>query len=754
MSDVGRFANIIVDISHEKVDRPFQYIIPEALKQKLEVGMAVNIPFGKGNKLIKGYVMEITDIPSYEVSKLKEIDSLVESGVSAQGDFLKLAWWIKENYGSTMIAALKTVLPVKQKLKQIVKKTLYCMVDESTALEKSEEFERKHQCAKARLMRELSLNPQLPQLLVTGKLNITTQTIHSLEKAGLVRVEEESVYRNTLPNPKNSRWQYKEKKQLSQKQQAIVDDILEEYEKDIRRTYLLHGVTGSGKTEVYMELISKVVGMGKQAIVLIPEIALTYQTLLRFYQRFGDRVSVLNSKLSPGERSDQYERAAKGEIDIMIGPRSALFTPFERLGLIIIDEEHEASYKSETMPKYHAREVAEEICHLKGSSLLLGSATPSLEAYYRAKHGDMKLFTLTERLAGGQLPTVYTVDLREELKQGNRSIFSVKLRQLLEDRLEKGQQSMLFLNRRGYAGFVSCRSCGHVMKCPHCDVSLSEHSYGRQNGKLVCHYCGYETPHVTKCPACGSKYILGFHAGTQQIEEVLHKEFPKARVLRMDADTTKSKDSYEQILSSFANQEADILVGTQMIVKGHDFPNVTLVGILAADMSLHTGDYRAGERTFQLLTQAAGRAGRSGLPGEVVIQTYSPEHYAVVHAANQDYEGFYEEEISYRDLMNYPPVANMMAILILSEDELTGAAHAQELVDEIKKRYQGERPLVIGPSSASVGKINDIYRYIFYIKHSNYDTLVRIKNCMEMLIKEKEWNADTVQFDFNPMSAY
>lgn len=754
MSDVGRFANIIVDISHEKVDRPFQYIIPEALKQKLEVGMAVNIPFGKGNKLIKGYVMEITDIPSYEVSKLKEIDSLVESGVSAQGDFLKLAWWIKENYGSTMIAALKTVLPVKQKLKQIVKKTLYCMVDESTALEKSEEFERKHQCAKARLMRELSLNPQLPQLLVTGKLNITTQTIHSLEKAGLVRVEEESVYRNTLPNPKNSRWQYKEKKQLSQKQQAIVDDILEEYEKDIRRTYLLHGVTGSGKTEVYMELISKVVGMGKQAIVLIPEIALTYQTLLRFYQRFGDRVSVLNSKLSPGERSDQYERAAKGEIDIMIGPRSALFTPFERLGLIIIDEEHEASYKSETMPKYHAREVAEEICHLKGSSLLLGSATPSLEAYYRAKHGDMKLFTLTERLAGGQLPTVYTVDLREELKQGNRSIFSVKLRQLLEDRLEKGQQSMLFLNRRGYAGFVSCRSCGHVMKCPHCDVSLSEHSYGRQNGKLVCHYCGYETPHVTKCPACGSKYILGFRAGTQQIEEVLHKEFPKARVLRMDADTTKSKDSYEQILSSFANQEADILVGTQMIVKGHDFPNVTLVGILAADMSLHTGDYRAGERTFQLLTQAAGRAGRSGLPGEVVIQTYSPEHYAVVHAANQDYEGFYEEEISYRDLMNYPPVANMMAILILSEDELTGAAHAQELVDEIKKRYQGERPLVIGPSSASVGKINDIYRYIFYIKHSNYDTLVRIKNCMEMLIKEKEWNADTVQFDFNPMSAY
>lgn len=746
----GIYANIIVDISHEKVDRPFQYRVPEELMGQLESGMSVMIPFGKGNKLIKGYVMELTDTPEYEISKIKYVDSVVKDGVSAQAESIKLAWWIKEHYGSTMIAALKTVLPVKQKMKQVVKKMVCSLVDSDTAFVKSEEFEKKHQTAKARLMRELSVQPMLPQLLVTGKLNVTTQTIRSLEQAGLVKVTEENIYRNALPDTTTNRWTAGEKKQLSDEQQAVVDSIMKEFRQEIRDTYLLHGVTGSGKTEVYMELIEQVIAQGKQAIVLIPEIALTYQTLLRFYQRFGDRVSVMNSKLSPGERSDQFERASKGEIDIMIGPRSALFTPFERLGLIVIDEEHEASYKSETMPKYHAREVAQEICRMHEASLLLGSATPSLETYFQAKEGKIKLFRLNNRLAGGELPNVHIVDLREELKQGNRSIFSRKLKELLQDRLQKGQQSMLFLNRRGFAGFVSCRACGHVMKCPHCDVSLSEH----KNGKLVCHYCGYETPQVTKCPQCGSKYILGFRAGTQQIEEMLLKEFPQARVLRMDADTTRNKDSYEKILSQFANEEADILVGTQMIVKGHDFPKVTLVGVIAADMSLHAGDYRAAERTFQLLTQAAGRAGRSTLQGEVVIQTYQPEHYAVVHASNQDYEGFYEEEISYRDLMMYPPVANMMAILVLSNDELVGMSHANELADTMKRQFANERLYVIGPATASVGKINDIYRSIIYVKHRDYNVLVRVKDEMEALIAAKDWNADTVQFDFNPMSSY
>lgn len=716
--------------------------------------MAVMIPFGLGNKRIKGYVMEITDRAEYDEHKLKAVDSIVKDGVSAQSDSMKLAWWIRENYGSTMIAALKTVLPVKKKLKQVVRKTIVCKVDTETAAARAEEFAQKHQNAKARLMQELARQPALPQPLVTGKLNVTGQTIQALEKAELIEVQAEGTYRNVLPENiavLNS-WQ---KKQLSESQQAIVDSILHDFRADVRRTYLIHGVTGSGKTEVYMELIEQMMVEGRQAIMLIPEIALTYQTLMRFYRRFGDRVSVMNSRLSAGERSDQYERAARGDIDIMIGPRSALFTPFERLGLVIIDEEHENSYKSESMPKYHAREVAGELCRMKNASLVLGSATPSVESYYRAKKGELKLFTLKERLAGGQLPRVYVEDLRSELKSGNRSIFSRRLYGLINDRLKRGEQTILFINRRGYAGFVSCRACGHVMKCPHCDVSLSEHTDRYRNeSRLVCHYCGYNTPGVTNCPVCGSKYILGFRAGTQQIEELLHREFPAARVLRMDADTTKSKDSYEQILSQFAHEEADILVGTQMIVKGHDFAKVTLVGILAADMSLHAGDYRAGERTFQLLTQAAGRAGRSTLPGEVVIQTYQPEHYAVVHAANQDYEHFFAEEIAYRDLMMYPPVAHMMAVLVLADNEKAGAMQAQALAEQVRRQFDDKRLVMIGPTEACIGKINDIYRYIFYIKHREYQVLTAVKDVLEQTIHAMQWNTDSVQFDFDPMNQY
>ena len=748
----GRFANIIVDISHEKVDRPFQYRIPDALMGELEVGMAVIIPFGLGNKRIKGYVMEITDRIDYDEKKLKAVDSIVKDGISAQSDSIRLAWWIRENYGSTMIAALKTVLPVKRKIKQVVKRTIVCKVDAGTAAIKAQEFESKHQSARARLMRELAAQPVLPQALVIGKLNVTTQTIQALEKAGLLEVQAHNTYRSALPEKLSVSGV---KKQLSENQGRIVDSIAADFRAGVRQTYLIHGVTGSGKTEVYMDLIERIIAEGRQAIMLIPEIALTYQMLVRFYQRFGERVSVMNSRLSAGERSDQYERAAKGDIDIMIGPRSALFAPFERLGLVIMDEEHEGSYKSESMPKYHAREVAGELCRMKDASLVLGSATPSIESYYRAKKGEIKLFALHERIAGGQLPKVYVEDLRSELKNGNRSIFSRRLYGLIEDRLKKKEQTMLFINRRGYAGFVSCRACGHVMKCPHCDVSLSEHTDRYQKiSRLVCHYCGYEMPRVTNCPKCDSKYILGFRAGTQQIEELLQKEFPTARVLRMDADTTKSKDSYEHILSQFADGEADILVGTQMIVKGHDFAKVTLVGILAADMSLHAGDYRAGERTFQLLTQAAGRAGRSALPGEVVIQTYQPEHYAVVRAASQDYEGFYKEEISYRDLMGYPPVAHMMAVLVLSDEEQTGQEHAKMLAGQAKRQFEDQRPVMIGPTEAMIGKINDIYRCVFYVKHREYQVLTQIKDALEQMIHARQWNADSVQFDFDPMNNY
>ena len=440
----GRFANIIVDISHEKVDRPFQYRIPEALLGLPEPGMKVRIPFGSGNKLRTGYIIEITDEPEFDVSRLKEIDSVIEEGVQVESRLIRLAFWMKEHYGSTMINALKTVLPVRQKLKQQEKKEICLRVGKEEARAEMLQCERKHQAAKARVLRELIAEERLPQTLVARKLNISPATFRSLQEAGLIAINSVPYYRN----PVKLDAQREAGHRLSERQQFVVDSVLKDYDDGIRQTYLLRGITGSGKTEVYMELIAQMIQRGRQAVMLIPEIALTYQTVLRFYKRFGDRVSVMNSTLSPGEKYDQCERARKGEIDVIIGPRSALFTPFPDIGIIIIDEEHENSYKSETMPKYHARETAEELAALHGASVFLGSATPSLESFYRAKQGKYRLFTLNERLTGGVLPTVYVEDLRQELKNGNRSIFSKRLQELLEDRLGRGEQSMLFLNRR------------------------------------------------------------------------------------------------------------------------------------------------------------------------------------------------------------------------------------------------------------------------------------------------------------------
>ena len=738
----GRFANIIVDISHEKVDRPFQYRIPYSLHGQLEVGMEVIIPFGRGNHSRKGYIIEITEEAAFDEKRIKEILGVQNDRISVETDLIRLAFWMKEQYGSTMISALKTVLPVKQKYKPIEKKTITLLLSEEEALDTLTFYRRKHQSARQRLLEQLITEKQLSQELVTGKLNIPVKTLQTLENSGILKITVENSYRN----PVKCRDVEERSKQLSIGQQSIVTDIMKDAVEQNLGTYLIHGITGSGKTEVYMELIARNIEMGKQAIVLIPEIALTYQTLLRFYKRFRDRVSVMNSKLSPGERYDQFEKARKGEIDIIIGPRSALFTPFMNLGLIIIDEEHENSYKSETMPRYHARDVAIKIASMHKAGVVLGSATPSLEAYYMAKNRQYKLYELTERLTGGTLPQVSIIDLREELKRGNRSIFSLKLQDMISDRLEKKQQIILFINRRGYAGFISCRSCGHVMKCPHCDVTLSEH----KNGRLICHYCGYEETMVKKCPSCGSPFITGFKAGTQQIVEAINKKFPKASVLRMDADTTKNKDSYDTILSAFCNQQADILVGTQMIVKGHDFPNVTLVGVLAADLSLHANDYRAGERTFQLLTQAVGRAGRGTIPGEAIIQTYQPEHYSIVHAAKQDYIGFYEEEILYRQMLQYPPVAQMMVILISSKAEERGAEIAQIIIDKIQEKGV----IIVGPAPATVGRIQDIYRTVIYVKSKEYCNLVRIRNKIEVVVEKLELKAESVQFDFNPINSY
>lgn len=745
-----RYADVIIDISHEKVDRPFQYRIPEHMRETLEAGSCVMVPFGRGNTLRRGYVTDITDRCAYDPQKIKELHSIVTDGVGVEDRQIRLARWIRRSYGGTMIQALKTVLPARRTVKKVEHKKVRLAVTREEGISLLGECRRKKQKARARLLEELLREQELPYELVTGKLMVSPSVIRALEEQGTVQVEVAQAFRN----PVKQQARDEEAKSLSSEQQEAVDRVMADYDSGNPGTYLLQGITGSGKTEVYIRLAQETVRRGRQVIVLIPEIALTYQTLMRFYRRFGDRVSVLNSTLSAGERYDQCERARCGEIDVIIGPRSALFVPFPQVGLILMDEEHEASYKSESTPKYHARETAVYLASLHGASVVLGSATPSMEAAYRARAGIYRQLFLTKRLTGGSLPRVYTVDLREELRRGNRSIFSGKLQQLLEQRLEKGQQSMLFINRRGYAGFVSCRACGQVMKCPHCDVSLSEH----RGGRLVCHYCGYETPGVRRCPSCGSPYISGFRAGTQQIEERLKERFPAMRILRMDADTTRTKDSHEQILAAFAAGEADVLVGTQMIVKGHDFPNVTLVGVLAADLSLSVGDYRAGERTFQLLTQAAGRAGRGSEPGEVVIQTYQPEHYAVTYAAAQDYQGFYQEEILYREMMGYPPVAHMLAVQVYAASEEQGGALARQLASQAgsfvdESQPCGKRMMIVGPAPAGIGKVNDIYRFVFYVKDQSYDRLIAVKDGLEAWMGERQMPRQmSLQFDFDPMN--
>ena len=537
---------------------------------------------------------------------------------------------------------------------------------------------------------------------------------------------------------------------LTEEQKNAVDGIWDEYAQGIRKTYLLEGVTGSGKTEVYMELISRVIAEGKQAIVLIPEIALTFQTVRRFYERFGDRVSVMHSRLSEGERYDQFLRAKAGEIDVMIGPRSALFTPFTQIGVMIIDEEHEGAYKSETVPRYDAREVAAVRAKKHGASLILGSATPSVETSRRAREGKFGWYRLTSRIGQAILPEVSVVDLREELRDGNRSIFSRRLLSAMDDRLKKRQQIMLFLNRRGLSGFVSCRSCGKSIRCPHCDVTLSLH----KDGSLRCHYCGYRIPMPKNCPSCGSPYISGFRAGTQQIEREVHRLFPQARVLRMDYDTTRTRESYEQILSAFGNGQADILVGTQMIVKGHDFPDVTLVGIVAADISLYASDYRAAERTFQLLTQAVGRAGRGSKAGEAVIQTYMPEHYSIQTAAKQDYDAFYEQEILYRELMGYPPVDEMLGIYLSGKDLEKLESCTEQLAEWIRNAHV-EGLCLIGPADAALARKNDSYRKVIYMKHEKKIILLKIKKLLEQQIAGTDnWNDIFIQFDYNPLQAY
>ncbi|MCR5791305.1 MAG: primosomal protein N' [Lachnospiraceae bacterium] len=743
------YADIIVNISHEALDRTFQYIVPEELRDEVDVGAYVRFPFGRGNRPLEGYVLSLGSEPKVAPEKLKALTEVLHDSEFAEGKLIKTAAFIRERYGSTMLQAMRTVFPIRKAMSHKEQKSIRLLLSETEAEPVLETYVKKHRTARERLLRALLENGDLDYRLVTGKLHISTAAINAMQEQGVIGIEVKRVYRNQTVEADVS-----PAVSLNEEQQRIVTSVSEDYRAGKRGVYLIRGVTGSGKTEVYMEIIDKVLSSGRQVIVLIPEIALTFQTLMRFYRRFGDRVSTLHSRLSEGERYDQFERAKRGEISIMIGPRSALFTPFSNLGLIVIDEEHEGSYKSELSPKYHAREVAIALAGFHGASVLLGSATPSVDSYYAALNGEYRLFTLNRRAKEeARLADVQVVDLREEFRAGNKSMFSRALTDGIEDRLNRNEQVMLFLNRRGLAGFISCRSCGHVIKCPHCDVALSRHG----GGTLLCHYCGFSQPDVKLCPECGSPYIGAMRAGTEQIEAQIKKLYPFASTLRMDADTTKHKDDYERILNAFANREADILIGTQMIVKGHDFPYVTLMGILAADMSLYGSDYRATERTFSLLTQAAGRAGRDKREGLVIIQTYHPEHFCIKTAASQDYEAFYREEIAFRKLLHYPPAAHLLVLLAEGKDEEKTESFLRDLAEQVKNVIinncvdSGIR--IIGPAEASLRKLNDVFRYVMYLKGESLQELIRIKDELAAGAGARQ-DAVRLSFDLDPMNGY
>lgn len=736
------FADVIVDISHEKLDKTFQYRIPPPMEAQLRVGMTVKVPFGSGNRQIKGYVTGIRDKADFCEDKIKELLEIDTGIETIESRMIALAGWIRQQYGSTMNQALKTVLPVKAKVRKKEERQILLDIPREEAIKYMEECLAKQYHARARIVAALLDKEPLDYSWALKELHITGAALKPLTARGILHIENRRVYRGSgedlLPG--------QQQRQIpNEEQRQVIQGILEEW-KGKKRPCLIRGVTGSGKTLVYMELIQHILEQGRQAIVLIPEIALTYQTVSRFRQYFGQQVAVLNSKMSQGERYDQMEMAREGQVQVMVGPRSALFTPFPNLGLIVIDEEQESTYKSENMPRYHAREVAIQRGRMEGAAVVMGSATPSVDAAYQVEQENYAGFTLMRRYEGRGLPRVQVVDMRRELKAGNRSILSGPLQQAMEERLGKGEQMMLFLNRRGYAGFVSCRSCGFVAKCPHCDVSMSIHN----NGRLVCHYCGYEQPSYKECPSCGSPYIGGFKAGTQQIEELVKKRFPECRVLRMDYDSTRNKEGHARILEAFAKGEADVLIGTQMIVKGHDFPEVTLVGVVAADLSLNSSDFRSGERTFQLLTQAVGRSGRGKIPGEAIIQTYQPDHYSIRGAVSQDYEDFYQEEMGYRELMHYPPAAELMGVYGAGEDE----AHLEQAMNYLREyllRLDKKGQLqIIGPAPETVGKVQDVYRRVLYVKHKDRSLLALLRERLEDYIEiNRGFRNITIQFDFH-----
>ncbi|SFU57977.1 replication restart DNA helicase PriA [Clostridium sp. DSM 8431] len=730
---IDLYAEVIVNSDAVEIDRPFTYKVKDEHNDIIEVGHRVKVPFGKGNRPVEGFVIGLKCEGIENIKRIKYITSIEDEEPILSRDDLKLIDFLRDNYLCKYIDAIRCIIPtgilsgLKNKKKIVIGfvKELDGKYKTKDNYIKISDFVKKH-------------DGEFTKTELNKEFNLSLYSINKLIEEGYLCAEDKVVYRY------NNR-QYKEetKNVLNEEQRAAFNTIMNSDKKG----FLLKGVTGSGKTEVYMNLVSEVLNQGKSAIMLVPEIALTPQMIERFKGRFGRDVALFHSRLSLGERYDEWFRIKKGEARLVVGARSAIFLPLNDLGLIIIDEEHENTYKSDHNPKYNTKEVAKFLSEIKGCKYVLGSATPSIESFYEAEIGKLKLIEIKNRVSNKPLPHTEIVDMREEIKSGNLSILSRKLHKAVEENLEKGEQTILFLNRRGFSTFVSCRSCGYVFKCPECDVSMTYH----KNGYLVCHLCGRAMKQTKMCPKCGSKYVKFFGAGTERVQEEVHKLFPRARILRMDVDTTRTKDAHENIYNSFKNGEADILIGTQMISKGLDFENVTLVGILAADISLNIPDYRADERTYQIITQVAGRAGRGDKKGNVIVQTYTPESMSLNYAVNNNYDDLYKEEIKVRKAMNYPPFSKILLINGLSKDEAKLRNFMAKAGETLKEVLKNEKDIVIlGPTPCIITKIKEKYRWQIVIKGSiNIELRKIIKDTLYELTKSV-YNDIRVSLDINP----
>ena len=671
------YCQVIVDITSGDVDRVFTYRVPKGME--LCPGMRVHVPFGRMSR-VEGVVVEMAESCDLPPARVRDVTDTLEDYPAIIPSMLDLAMRIKETSFCTLAQALRLMIPAQMRGQRICERTKeYAVLTIDEAVRGQVLASQKRAPKRAQILAALMEAPggEMAMEEIRRQLGDSRPAVLALEKMGFVRLER----RESLRSPYGAMEQLAQHDpELTAQQKDVLSSLLPAVDAG-KGNFLLYGVTGSGKTEVFIRAVRRAAQIGKTAIVLVPEIALTPQMVMWFRSRFGEDAAVLHSRLSPGERYDEWRRIRRGDVRVVIGARSAIFAPLENVGLIIIDEEHEQSYIAENTPRYDARELARMRCEREGGVLLLASATPSMRSFAMAGRGDLTLLEMMRRVKNRPLPQVNVIDMRDELKKGNRSVFSGAMLDSLKRCMDEGRQAILFVNRRGYSTFVSCRSCGYTVTCTQCDVSMTYHM---SEHALRCHYCGQEAEVPSVCPECGSKYIKFFGTGTQRVEEEVHKYFPGVPVLRMDNDTTRTKDAHETLLSAFRRGEARIMVGTQMIAKGLDFPNVTMVGIIAADAMLKLPDYRSAERTFQLLTQVAGRAGRAEYPGEVILQTYDPEHYAIEAASRQDYRAFYMEEMQRRKKALYPPYTLIARILIESEKEELAQAAAQSAMRQME----------------------------------------------------------------------